>query len=186
VISESILQGQGVRLRPVQEADLPLFVEWLNQTEVRYWLSLSEAPQLTLEGEREWYEERRASEADLLWTIETEQGLPIGNIDLHLLDRTHGRAQLGIVIGDAEAQGQGYGTAAIREVLRYAFGEMGLRRVELLVDEDNARAIRCYERCGFVREGVLRHYRLRRRRPVNALIMAVLRRDWKKSNGRIR
>lgn len=185
MISESILQGQRVRLRPVQESDLQLFVEWLNEPETRYWLSLSEAPQLTLDTEREWYEEKRSSEGNLLWMIETEKGKPIGNIDLHLLDRTHGRAQLGIVIGDANARGRGYGAAAIREVLRYAFRELGLRRVELLVDEDNARAIRCYERCGFVREGLLRRYRLRRGRPVNALIMAVLRQDWKRTNGRV-
>ncbi len=54
MISESILEGQRVRLRPVEEGDLSLFVRWFNDPDVRYWLSMSDASELTLESEREW------------------------------------------------------------------------------------------------------------------------------------
>ena len=47
------------------------------------------------------------------------------------------------------------------EALGFAFDSLDCRRVTLLVDRDNARAIRAYEKCGFVREGVLREHRLR-------------------------
>jgi RimJ/RimL family protein N-acetyltransferase len=167
-----------VRLRPTAEQDLPLFVRWLNDPEVSYWLSISEGPALTLESEREWYEEMRADAAQVVWCIETEEGQPIGNLGLHAVDEAQGRATLGIVICEKGFWGRGYGTEAIRKVLRYAFAELGLRRVDLHVDEDNARGIRCYEKCGFVREGLLRAHRLRRGRPVDAVVMAVLREDW--------
>ena len=65
-------------------------------------------------------------------------------------------------------------------MLRYAFQEMELRRVALEADEDNARGIRCYEKCGFVREGLLRAHRLRRGEPVNGVVMAVLREEWER------
>jgi RimJ/RimL family protein N-acetyltransferase len=169
-----------VRLRPVEELDLPLFVLWFNDAEVRYWLTQSEAPEFTLESEAEWYDETRADPACLIWCIETEDGQPIGNLGLHAINETHGRATLGIAIGEKGQWGRGYGTDAIMEVLRYAFGEMGLRRVDLGADEDNARGIRCYEKCGFVREGLLRAYRMRRGEPVNGVIMAVLREEWER------
>jgi RimJ/RimL family protein N-acetyltransferase len=65
-------------------------------------------------------------------------------------------------------------------VLRYAFDELGLRRVQLYVDEDNLRAIRCYEKCGFGREGLLRSYRLREGKPVNEIVMAALREEFER------
>ena len=177
MISESILTGERVRLRPPGEGDLPLFVRWFNDPEVRYWLAMSDGPALTLEAERDWYDEMRADPGRVIWCIIAEEGEPIGNLGLHAIDEGQGRATLGICIGEKSSWGRGYGTDAIRQVLRYAFGEMGLRRVELHVDEDNVRGIRCYERCGFVREGLLRDHRLRQGRPVSALAMAILRQD---------
>ncbi len=167
-----------MRLRPPEERDLPLFVRWFNDPEVRYWLTMSDEPELTLESEREWYEEMREDPARVIWCIETEEGQPIGNLGLHAIDEGQGRATLGISIGDKEHWARGYGTDAIRQVLRYAFSELELRRVDLQVDEDNPRGIRCYEKCGFVREGLLRAHRLRQGRPVNMVVMAVLREEW--------
>jgi RimJ/RimL family protein N-acetyltransferase len=160
------------------ERDLPLFVRWFNDPEVGYWLSISEGPELTLESERKWYDEMRADPAQVIWCIETEEGQPIGNLGLHSIDETHGRATMGISICEKAFWSRGLGTEAIRQVLRYAFAELELRRVDLQVDEDNPRGIRCYEKCGFVREGLLRAHRLRRGRPVDAVAMAVLREGW--------
>jgi len=50
--------------------------------------------------------------------------------------------------------------------------------VDLTTDADNLRGIRCFQKCGFVREGLLRAHRLRRGQPVNAVTMAVLREEW--------
>ena len=63
-------------------------------------------------------------------------------------------------------------------VLGYAFGDLKLNRVELTTAEENVRAIRSYEKCGFVREGVLREHRLIDGRPVDSVAMAVIRSDW--------
>jgi RimJ/RimL family protein N-acetyltransferase len=70
------------------------------------------------------------------------------------------RAELGISIHDKTQWSKGLGTDAVRLVVDYAFEELDLNRVELTTDEENARAIRCYEKVGFVREGLLRQHRL--------------------------
>ncbi|MFN2157525.1 MAG: GNAT family N-acetyltransferase, partial [Anaerolineae bacterium] len=70
--------------------------------------------------------------------------------------------------------GKGYGSDAIRTLLRFAFDEMNLHRVQLTVYEDNARAIRAYEKCGFRHEGRLRDAVYRKGRYYDMLLMSVL------------
>lgn len=173
-------QGQRVRLRPVDEQDLTTFVAWFNDPEVRYWLHWSERPQETLESQRERYQQHRDHPGWVEWSIESADGALIGHAGLVAIDEVHGRAELYISIGEKEHWGRGLGTDAIRQVLRHAFTEVGLRRVYLITDEDNERGIRCYEKCGFVREGLLRGNRLRYGKPLNMLAMGVLREDWEK------
>ncbi len=153
-------------------------MRWFNDPDVRYWLSMSDEPEMTMESEREWYEEMRGDPARLIWCMEAGEGGLIGNLGLHDIDEVHGRATLGICIGEKDCWGQGHGSDAVRQVLRYAFEDLGLRRVDLQVDEDNARGIRCYEKCGFTREGLLRAHRVRRGQPVNAVVMAILRDEF--------
>ncbi len=172
-----MLYGAKVRLRAPEKRDLPLFVRWLNDPEVkryltRYWpLSLAE--------EERWFENLLTrKDSDRVLVIETEEGKPIGNIGLHNIDWKNRKAVLGIFIGEKDYWNKGYGTDAIKTLLRFAFEELNLNRVELRVFEFNARAIRCYEKCGFVLEGRLRQSLFRDGRYHDELVMAVLRDDW--------
>ena len=65
---------------------------------------------------------------------------------------------MGIFIGDKACWGKGYGPDAIRQLLRYAFEELNLHKVYLTHFGQNERGRRCYEKCGFVQEGVLRDH----------------------------
>ena len=105
----------------------------------------------------------------------------IGFVGLHRDIRwAHGDAWTGIGIGDRRYWGKGYGTDAMRVLLRYAFTELNLRRVTLGVFEYNARAIRAYEKAGFVVEGRSRQEMLRDGRRWDALTMGILREDWQR------
>jgi RimJ/RimL family protein N-acetyltransferase len=64
-------------------------------------------------------------------------------------------AELGYVVA-AAARGRGVATEALRLLTEWAFAELGLLRAELLISIDNPASKRVAERCGFVREGVLR------------------------------
>ncbi len=152
------IHGTMVRLRAIERGDLPAFVRWLNDPDVirylqRYWpLSLAE--------EERWFESKVQSASDRLFAVQTLDGELIGSIGLHDLDWKERRATLGIVLGEKDFWGQGYGTDAITAVLRFAFDALNLHRVHLSVYAYNQRAIRCYEKCGFELEGRLRdsHY----------------------------
>lgn len=171
------LQGKLVGLRPLQDGDVAPLTAWFNDPDVRYWLHHSEREDATEEDFREVYMRHDDSKLALAIELADEERL-IGVIRLIGIDLAHGRAELTIVIGDKGAWGRGYGTEAVRLMLRCAFERMGLRRVELITDADNERAIRSYERCGFVKEGVLRQHRLRHGKPLDMVVMSVLRKEW--------
>ena len=152
-----MILGEKIRLRPIKRADLPRFVEWFSDPEVRRHL-LVYLP-FSLAQEERWFENlmgRLERQTDVVLAIETADGAHIGNVGLHSIDWKNRAAELGILIGDKAYWGQGYGTDATRAMLDLAFGEMNLHRVFLRVNDDNARGIRCYEKVGFQREGVSR------------------------------
>lgn len=89
------------------------------------------------------------------WIIERDGALA-GSIRLNNVNPKDAKARLGIGLVNHTQLGQGIGRGAITLLLDHAFGKMALNRVYLRVIEYNTRAIRCYESCGFRREGVER------------------------------
>lgn len=88
-------------------------------------------------------------------------------------------AYVAIGIGERDFWGKGYGTDAMRLMLRYGFDELNLHRISLTVYEYNPRGIRCYEKCGFKHEGRIREFILRDGRRWDMLHMGILRDEWK-------
>jgi RimJ/RimL family protein N-acetyltransferase len=105
----------------------------------------------------------------------------IGFIGLFAIQWNHGDAWVGIGIGDRQYWGKGFGTDAMRVILRYAFTELNLNRVTLGVFEYNLRARRSYQKAGFTVEGCLRQCIRRQDRYWDEIIMGILREDWIKN-----
>lgn len=104
--------------------------------------------------------ERRFVVAALCWpngdVVLSPDGRCIGTIRLHQLVEADRRARLAVGLFDRRFWSHGHGSEAIRLLLGYGFGTMRLHRIDLRVLAYNVRAIRAYEKCGFVREGVER------------------------------
>lgn len=178
-ITTRALLGEKVSLRPATLDDMRHLVRWFNTPDIRHWLHASERPEATLEAVTDRFLRNWDDSSGVLWIIETLDGAPIGNLRLLDIDPHHRRCELAISIGEIAYLGRGYGTDAIQQSLQFAFNQLGLRRVDLFTDADNERGIRCYEKCGFVREGLLRERRLRYGSPVDMVVMGVLMEDWK-------
>ena len=169
-----------VRLRPITEADLPDYVEWLNDPEVTQFLQ-TEGP-VTLEDEKAWFQRVNGPDSgERNWAIEVD-GRHIGNCALHLHESGQ-IAGFGIIIGDKTQWSKGYGSAALRELLRIGFEEMGLQRVHLTAFAGNTRGIRCYEKCGFRHEGLRRRHFLKRGKWCDDVCMGILREEWEAEHG---
>lgn len=172
--------GKRIRLRGVEREDIPLFVEWLNDPEVIEGL-ISFQP-LSFEDEKRWFEalaDRPAVERPL--AIEIQEGETwriIGNCSYHNLSQINRSAELGIFIGDKSKWSSGYGTETIQLLLKYGFESLNLNRISLVVYDDNPRAIRVYEKAGFIHEGRLRKARYKHGQYSDELIMSILRSEW--------
>jgi diamine N-acetyltransferase len=174
-----MLYGERIRLRAIEREDIPTFVRWLNDPEIGHYLLVYEP--LSKAKEERWFEAQLEAQDQFLFAIEAlvdEEWVHIGNEGLHRLDWKNRTAVLGIVLGEKEYWGQGYGTDATRTMLRFAFEELGLHRVELDVFEFNARAIRCYEKTGFRREGTRRQALFRDGRYHDVYLMAILQEEF--------
>lgn len=170
-----MLEGKRVRLRAVERVDLPAFVKWINDPEVTQFLELSSP--MSMEDEERWFANVVKSE-EKVFSIDTKEGKLIGNVGVLRISWRDRSALIGIMIGEKEYWDQGYGTDAVETLLRYLFDELNMNRVYLIADERNARALRCYEKIGFTREGLLRENRFKNGRYTNDVEMSILRSEW--------
>ena len=138
-----------IRLRPIRMSDAEMCFRWVTDLEVSRHLGLL-TPPTDVHQERAWISRALVSpEQQRVFVIEDEESRPIGTCGLRAIDPTAGTATLGIMIGEKKAWGRGYGTAAVKALLRHAFEGLGLAVVRLSCHVDNTRALRCYEKSGF-------------------------------------
>jgi len=179
VHTNPVIRSERLYLRPAERADLPLFVRWFADTEVSRHLALR-AP-FSLAMEEKWFDgmaERQGKSDYHFVACLVDDGRPIGTVGLHGLDLENGKAEFGISIGEKDLWGHGYGTEALAAISDFGFGALRLERIELHVYEDNARAIRSYEKAGFHHEGRLRNAQFGEGRHYDVLVMSLLRDEW--------
>lgn len=176
--------GEKIILGPVQREYLPKYVEWLNDWEVSRFLMPGIPMPLNIENETQWFESLGKDKDNIVFAILTRADRQlIGNCGLHRIDWKNRSAIFGIFIGDKNYWDKGYGTDATRVMLKFAFEELGLYRVELEVYAFNARAQRAYEKVGFQRDGVRRQGLYREGKFHDEILMGILREEWQARRG---
>ena len=147
-----VLTGENVTLRPPRDGDVEARFALGNDAEIirMYGFDIDHLPDYTREMAANWV--RRIAEHPCAWVIETD-GTPIGEVRLDIADPDERRAALAVGIVDRNQLGRGLGPEAILLALSHAFGSLELHRVGVRVLSYNRRAIRAYEKCGFVAEG---------------------------------
>jgi len=151
---ELVLTGQRVVLREKRLSDAANDYAWRSDPELaRYDAALP--LKLSLPEFMLYYTEQlRSLKEDRLWfAIDTLDGKHIGNCMYYDLDKNRKQAKIGIIIGDRECWGKGYGTDAVMTLLSHLLGDLNLERVYLDTLEWNARAQRCFQKCGFLVSG---------------------------------
>ena len=120
-----------------------------------------------------WYEHQKNTPYS--WVIDVG-GRCIGTAGFHQISEADKSARYRIGIFDPAYHGMGIGTVVTKLLLKYGFETMHLHRIDLKVLEYNHRAIRCYEKCGFKQEGVLRESAIIDGTFYDDIIMSIL--DW--------
>lgn len=116
-----------------------------------------------------------SSDTSVRFVIDVD-GDAVGSVSLFEFDELARHAEVGIAVV-AEFRGKGVGTAAISQIIEFAFVRCNLRRVHLQAIASNVGAIRAYEKAGFVVEGRRREHAWVRGRYEDIVIMGILRSD---------
>jgi diamine N-acetyltransferase len=144
--------GERVALGPLRRDLIPLYTKWRNDFDVQRTFGDVPVP-VTVEQRTRWFEEQSADPETPWFTIYAlEDGAPprpIGTTDLFNINHRYRTGQFGMLIGEGDARGKGYGTEVVRLMLDFAFNALGLHNVMLIVAEYNVAGRRAYEKAGF-------------------------------------
>lgn len=175
------LEGRLVTLRPLEVSDSKRIVSMINREELKEFLML--VFPITEYLEEEWIKRNAVSHNSIVFGLECESAL-VGTAGLTGIDWVNRSAEYGIGIYDPKFWNRGIGTEATSLVLKYAFEYLNLNRVWLRVLEYNRRAIRVYEKCGFIQEGRERQGRYYRGHYWDLVRMSILAEEyWRHLNG---
>ena len=174
------LHGERIALRRLTRDDVDaLFAVFGDPEVMRFWstpphVDRSEAASLV-----ERIDAAVAARTLFQWGIVPhEVGAVIGTCTLVGIDWSNRRAEIGFALARAHWR-RGYATDALRRVLRYAFDELGLTRLEADVDPRNGASLRTLERLGFRREGLLRERWFVAGEVQDSVILGLLAREWR-------
>ena len=143
---KQVFESDRIRFVEVSELLVPDYLVMVNDVEhVDRFIGGWHEP-FTEEQEIRWVREKLREKAPVFSMIDRESGRFIGNIEL--MDVSASTGELGIAV-TAYQQDRGYGTEAVSAMTKYGMERLGLKRIYLRTNPDNARAIRVYEKCGF-------------------------------------
>jgi RimJ/RimL family protein N-acetyltransferase len=171
----SVIDGGRVRLRGKKLSDARNDYAWQSDQELA---RLDAAPALSIAYAFYLldYADQMHSRAGnrFPFAVETLEGRHIGNCTCYDVDTEEEEAQLGIMIGDRDYWGKGYGADAVTAMVGHVFRNTELRRIYLKTLNWNRRAQRCFEKCGFTPCGSLS------RNGDDFIVMELTRGQWEK------
>lgn len=168
------------RLRELERKDLKQINIWRNDSDLIKLLGAN-FRFINTEVDNSWYDNymsNRAREVRCAIIDSENEDKLVGLISLLGIDYLNQSAELHIMIGDSINQGKGIGYYAVMEMLKHAFDNLNLQRVELTVLEENVRAQHLYEKIGFCKEGKKRKAIYKNGIFVDVLLYAVLREEF--------
>ncbi|MBI4893132.1 MAG: GNAT family N-acetyltransferase [Acidobacteria bacterium] len=172
------LQGPRVYLRPVEESDVPRMTRWINDPEIRPYITVGHLSFSTI-LEREWLAQQAAKGVEAALAICVNDGnRHIGNIALEGINWMSRVATTGTIIGEADYRNRGYGTEAKMLLLHHAFHRLNLRKICSPVFANNARSLRYSQKCGYREEARLKDQHYVDGQYVDEIRLAVFKEDW--------
>ncbi|MFK4307596.1 RimJ/RimL family protein N-acetyltransferase [Bacillus sp. RC242] len=167
-----------IKLVPFKKSDFKQLINWINSEEFLIQWSGNAFTYPLNEQQLEKYTESANTLSFTVTDEETEE--VIGHISLGQIENINKSARVGkVLVGDTKMRGRSIGKHMMKGVLHIAFEELKLHRVTLGVFDFNSSAISCYEKIGFVKEGLLRESKKVGETYWNLWEMSMLEYEWK-------
>jgi RimJ/RimL family protein N-acetyltransferase len=172
------IKGKKVTLRAIEADDLPLLHEWSNNPEINYMLGGWHFPSSKLEQES-WHKSLSFRSVNQRFSIVTEELGLIGMVNLVDINWKDRNAFTGMLLGNKQTRGQGYGIDTIMAINRYAFEELNFMRLDTTMISYNETSIGVYtKKCGWSVEAIKKNYYFRRNQWWDQVVAGITRDDY--------
>jgi RimJ/RimL family protein N-acetyltransferase len=173
------IRGKTVTLRAIEEDDLPAVHRWGNDPDLWALLGGWHFP-TSLAQTRRWFEGLAGDPLNQRFAIDYPGTGIVGTANLVDIDWKNNNAFHGMMIGDASMRGKGVGVDTIMAMMRYAFDELHLRRLDgsMVAYNEASLAVYC-GKCGWKEEGRQRDWYFRGGRYVDRIMVGVTEADYR-------
>ncbi|QXQ07338.1 GNAT family N-acetyltransferase [Sphingosinicellaceae bacterium] len=166
-----------VKLRPVETGDLKAIADYDFTVSITTSMANVESLLANLKAERLWQQDAGARAIEVA-------GKLVGTCQFYRSAPCIHGYELGYIIHDPSDRGQGYASEALRQLTELLFSERpGCYRLQLIIEVWNTASWRIAERCGYIREGLLRSSGFGSGDPSDCFIYARTRKDWHEQQG---
>jgi RimJ/RimL family protein N-acetyltransferase len=170
--------GKQVTLRAIEKNDLDLLQKWSNNPDVQYMLGGWHFPSSGWVME-EWLKRISADKLNIRLAIDHQELGLVGMANLVDINWKDGNASHGMLLGEPTSQGKGMGVDVVFSIMRYAFEELGLHRLDTTIIEFNEPSKKLYiNKCGWKVEGTVKEWYWRKNRYWDKLIVGITRNDY--------
>ena len=173
------IKGRVVTLRAIEEKDMDLLKDMLNDGEIEKLVGGWAFP-ISSYQQRKWYEGSINNDKNVRLIIETEEDGAIGLATIVNIDWKNRVAFHGIKLANKKYRARGIGTDSVMAIMRYAFEELQLNRLDGAIIEYNEGSKKLYcEKCGWKVEGIQRKKIFKSGQYYDRIMVGVLKEDYK-------
>ena len=172
------IYGKRVVLKAIEPEDLDFMKDMINDPDIEAKVGGWAFP-ISKAHEQKWYERYLQDTQNNRLMIHTEDGV-IGMATLTDFDWKSRKAAHGIKIGKVDCKGKGYGTDTVMAIMRYAFEELNLNKLEGSIFLDNVASQKLYKKCGWQIEGISRQAVYKNGQYKDMYIVGILRSEYEK------
>jgi RimJ/RimL family protein N-acetyltransferase len=170
------IAGKIINLRAIERNDLPHLHTWANDEEIQYLLGAWHFP-LNRENHSKWFNDLKCDDIHQRFIVETKNGEVIGMANLLNINWKDRNAFHGMVLGE-NSRGKGYGTDTVLTIMKYAFYELGLNRLDGSIIEYNEPSKKLYiGKCFWKIEGVQKKWYFRKGKFWDKIIVGIIKED---------
>lgn len=172
------IRGKKVLLRAIELEDLEQLHKWANDPDINNMIGGWHFP-TNMNDQRKWFDSLSINSVHQRFAIETvEEGL-IGTANLVDINWKDKNAHHGMLIGDKDIRGKGYAIDTIMTIMKYAFTELGLNRLDGSIIEYNNPSYGVYvKKCGWIEEGIQRKWYYRGNQFWDKIIVGITKNDY--------
>jgi RimJ/RimL family protein N-acetyltransferase len=164
--------GKRVVLRAIEPIDLPMFLGWANDPDLQPMLAGWHFP-ISQRDQMQWYESLSCTSDHQRFSVTSERHGLIGSANLVSIDWKNRSAFHGLLL-DLKFRGMGYGEDILMALMRYAFEELGLVRMDTEIIEYNEGSLSLHvKKCGWKLEGTKERALYRRGRHWSKFILGI-------------